>query len=110
MCKEKRLVSDFSMWQMKHGDKSSNGRKLCDVHMAAQEREKKIMRDSNQAMMTPSRDGISATQPVLNDNVKICCLRCNAEKDIDMNMFRKMMESVDFSESIVSLCHVGKHV
>ena len=27
MCEEKRLVSDFSMWQMKHGEKSSNGRK-----------------------------------------------------------------------------------
>ncbi len=98
------------MWQMKHGDKSSHGRKLCDVHMAAQEREKNIRRDSNQAMMTQSRDGISATQPVLNDNVKICCPRCNEEKEIYMNIFWKKDTPNCFSEQIVSLCHVGKHV
>jgi hypothetical protein len=71
--KKKRLVSDFSMWQMKHGDTSSYGRRLCDVHMAAQDKEKQRMRDTNQAMMTISRDGISATQPVLNLSVNMLC-------------------------------------
>ena len=75
------------MWQMKHGAQTSNGRKLCDVHMEAQEKEKERMRESNQAMMIPSRDGISATQPVLNDNVTICCPRCNEGKEVDMNVF-----------------------
>ena len=81
---------------MKYGDKHSHGRKLCDVHMAAQEQEKKRMRDSNQAMMTTSRDGITATQPVLNDNVKIFGPRCNEEKEVDMNIFGKIMKRVDF--------------
>ena len=68
------------------------------------------MRDTNQVMMTISRDGISATQPVLNDNVNILCPRCNAEKEIDMNMFWEKDAPNRFSEQIVSLCHVGKHV
>ena len=66
------------MWQMKNTKQRNNARKLCDVHMEAQEKEKKRMRESNQVMMTPSRDGISATQFVLNDNVTICCPNCKA--------------------------------
>ena len=87
--KEKRLVSDFSMWQMKHGDTTSHGRRLCDVHMAAQDKEEQRMRNSNQAMVTISRDAISATQPVLNLNVNICCPVCYVEKELDIHMFWK---------------------
>ena len=47
------------------------------------------MRDTNQAMMTISGDGFSATQPVLNLNVNIFCPRCNEEKEVDMNILRK---------------------
>ena len=77
------------MWQMKHGAHTSNGRKLCDVHMEAQEKEKQRMRERNQSMMIPSRDGISATQPVLNDNVTICCPSCKEGKEVDMDVFWK---------------------
>ena len=61
-------------------------------------------------MMTPSRDGISATQPVLNDNVQICCPRCIAGKETDINIFWKKDTPTRSFKQIVSLCHVGKHV
>ena len=97
MCQEKRLVSDFSMCQMKHGDTNSHGRRLCDVHMEAQEKEKQRMRDTNQAMMTISRDGFSAKQPVLNVNVKLFCSVCYQEKEVDMNIFWKRDTSNRFA-------------
>jgi hypothetical protein len=77
------------MWQMKHGAQTSNGRRLCDVHMEAQEKEKQRIRESNQVMLTPSTDGLSAIQPVLNDNVTIFCQSCKEGKEVDMNVFWK---------------------
>ena len=107
MCKEKRVVSDFSTWHMKHVDTTSNGRKLCDVHMAAQEKEKQRMRDTNQAVVTISRDAISATPPVLNCNVNICCPVCYGEKEVDMNTFWKRDTSNRFLKTTCfCLCHV----
>ena len=77
------------MWQMKYTEQRSHGRKLCDVHLEAQEEEKRRMRESNQAMLTPSIYVISATQPVLNDDVTICCPSCKEGKEVDMNVFWK---------------------
>ena len=87
------------MWQMKHGAQTSNWRKLCDVHMEAAEKEKARMRESNQAMMIRSRDGISATQPVLNDNVTIFCPHCKEGKEVDMNVLWKHDSSNRFVQT-----------
>jgi hypothetical protein len=67
--------------------------------MEAAEKEKARMRESNQAMMTRSTDGISATQPVLNDNVTIFCPRCNEGKEVDMNVFWKLDSSHRFVQT-----------
>ena len=55
------------------------------------------MRDTNQAMMTISRDGLSANQPVLNLNVKMFCPVCYEEKEVDMNMLWKRDTSHRFA-------------
>ena len=63
---------------------------ICDVHMEAQEKERQRIRQSNLFMLTASTDGLSATQPVLNDNVTICCPSCQEAKEVDMNVFWKL--------------------
>ena len=64
--------------------------------MEAQEKDKQRMRESNQVMMTPSTDGLSAIQPVLNDNVTIFCQSCKEGKEVDMDVFWKQDSSNRF--------------
>ena len=75
---------------MKYKEQKSNGKIICDVHMEAQEKERQRIRQSNLVMLTASTDGLSATQPVLNDNVTICCPSCQEAKEVDMNVFWKL--------------------
>ena len=78
------------MWQMNYKEQTNNGKNICDVHMEAQEKERQRIRQSNLVMLTASTDGLSATQPVLNDNVTICCPSCQEAKEVDMNAFWKL--------------------
>ena len=64
--------------------------------MEAQEKERQRIRQSNLVMLTASTDGLSATQPVLNDNVTICCPSCQEAKEVDMNVFWKLDSSNRF--------------
>ena len=71
--------------------------------MEAQEKERQRIRQSNLVMLTASTDVLSATQPVLNDNVTICCPSCQEGKEVDMHLFWNMIHLIVF-ENKLRLC------